>query len=870
MPPVNLFIRSFKDGVGRQAPSKRLPTEAQALVNTVVTVERSAEKRPGTTVISCTDSDRSTLTLHGDLELPISSDDMFHHWFDLTPSSSFLVSVDFKGTGDLLHLHEVTHNGGVPEIRKVTTVAGTALQRAYVRESNSTKEAGDVLEISSLGPSLLILNKTVATGYTSRSTGKTINLDGTDTTTDDSIGAEVNYESASATDPEGTALIWVENRAYVGGQEVYKPSAGVGGPIYRVKEDISSGDNTDAAYGDDKWEDTNRNMARVSVKNFDYPDSSKAYLGQSLTDISEINLPPKADDVLAHNGAEAMLAVLYTDDLGDGQNGRAVGDGGKGKIYYMENGYGGTEPGYYIVRSATAQPYLKKIRTPEAYSVIDAARMPLVLIPSNGGDSWSLENGSYNERISGDDELNPGPTAWAEGKQFPISTMAIFRDRLWFAIGDTIFSSRTNDNGNFFLKDPSLIVDTDPIDVRLSSNKYTPVVSLTPFESTIFVNTGADVQFQLEGSDNQITPYTAALSSESFYSTSAATTPVLMGNQVYFFDDQRLYIYMPSASSTVQRAQEVSKSVPNYLPNSYGAITVNNAYETVFMTDNEDRTKVYCYTNRFSGNQLLQNAFFQMEYSTDIVSLSSHEEEIYFLTRDSDGRVSFSFQKFREDDPATVYLDDVISVVADTPLVRLSGQTTVYDSATNQTLVTFESTTDTDNDTVVLDYNDPGGEGGSILTISSIDRSIPGSTVVSVRGRITAGSKLLFGKNFEMRIDLSPIFQRDQQNNVVDGLLSLRSMHTRHSNTGAYRIEKSVRGRSSTPTRFTPMELDLTAGIDPLALEATEVTGEAIAKVFGNSDETRLSVVSDTPNPVNITQIQLKGIFNEKYSSFNR
>ena len=66
------------------------------------------------------------------------------------------------------------------------------------------------------------------------------------------------------------------------------------------------------------------------------------------------------------------------------------------------------------------------------------------------------------------------------------------------------------------------------------------------------------------------------------------------------------------------------------------------------------------------------------------------------------------------------------------------------------------------------------------------------------------------------------------------------------------------------------MELDLTAGLDPLALEATEVTGEAIAKVFGSAGDTQLSIVSDTPNPVNITQIQLKGIFNEKYSSFNR
>ena len=66
------------------------------------------------------------------------------------------------------------------------------------------------------------------------------------------------------------------------------------------------------------------------------------------------------------------------------------------------------------------------------------------------------------------------------------------------------------------------------------------------------------------------------------------------------------------------------------------------------------------------------------------------------------------------------------------------------------------------------------------------------------------------------------------------------------------------------------MELDLTAGIDPLALENRETRGESIAKIFGNADDTSISIISNTPNPVNITQIQLKGIFNEKYSSFNR
>jgi hypothetical protein len=338
-----------------------------------------------------------------------------------------------------------------------------------------------------------------------------------------------------------------------------------------------------------------------------------------------------------------------------------------------------------------------------------------------------------------------------------------------------------------------------------------------------------------------------------------------MGNQVYFFDDRRLYIYMPSSAVTVQRAAEVSKNVPNYLPINYGAITVCNAYETMFMTDDDNRKDVYCYTNRFQGDQLLQNAFFKMEYPEDIAALHTHEEEIYFLAKDENNRYSFRAQRFREDVPEKVFMDVQERLITD-------GVNTTFDVVTNTTDITFVGTVDQANDTLVVEYGstDPLYVGGLILSVQNIDRATPGQVTVTVNGNIPNGVPLSWGRNFDMRITLSPTYQRDAQNNVIDGLLSLRSMHVRHSNSGRYQIQKTVRGRTSIPTTFTPQELDETLGQDNLPMANSEVTGESIAKVFGNSDNTVLSIISSVPTPVNITQIQLKGIFNEKYSSFNR
>ena len=45
--PVRIPVNTLSGGVGRQAPSKRLPTEAEVLDNVFVTMEKSIEKRSG-------------------------------------------------------------------------------------------------------------------------------------------------------------------------------------------------------------------------------------------------------------------------------------------------------------------------------------------------------------------------------------------------------------------------------------------------------------------------------------------------------------------------------------------------------------------------------------------------------------------------------------------------------------------------------------------------------------------------------------------------------------------------------------------------------------------------------------------------------
>ena len=858
-----IAINSLKDGVGRQAPSKRLPTEAEELVNVLVTVENSAEKRPGTMCIQCETSDGSdSITTKGDLELPDGAD-LMHYWFDLTPEVAYLITIDYSDNDTLLYVHGLRHasDDALPELFKVTTLTALAnpTLASYIRFANDVTSAKDALRIIALGPRLLILNTKVKTGYTSGLDGKTIGFDGLATATDDTIGAEEEYLTSIQVDPEGTASIYVANRAYAGGAEVYLP----GGNVFKANDSITAAENTGLAIA--KWDDTGRATRQIPVQDFVYPESAKAYLGQSVNDVSDIKLPPSANDISVANGAETMLATLYPDELGANQNGRDALSAGKGKIYYIANGYGGNDPGYYIVRSATEKPYLKPIRTPDAFSVIDSKRMPVVLSATSNGASWSLDHGSYDERTSGDKDVNPGPTVFKDGRQTEIASMALFRNRLFFAADDAVFGSELNDFGAFFLADPALIVDTDPIDVSLSSNKYTPVSTLTPFESFMFINTTADVQFSLQGSENQITPFTAEVSSASFYSTAPLTEPILLGSQIYFFDRRRMYVFFNDRQVSIQRAIEVSSHCPNYLPVTYGAVATSPAYDTIMMVDGDNEKDVFLYTNRYRGDKVVQNAFYKYSFDNSIQSFYPREDRVYMVVKDDDGIFYLQQMTVQEESPNKLYLDNVDRLV-------LTPSNNVFDSVSNTTTLTFVGVTDHGNDRLLVDYGQPDAANSSLegteltVTGTSYDEST-GELSVTVVDQWPDGLVVLSGHTYEMRIKLSPQFIRDQSNNVVDGVLSLRTMHTRHHNSGGYRVDKTVRGRTTTSVNYDPAEL---GGLILDVTQPVEETGETVAKIFGYSDETSIEIISDTPNPVNITQIMLKGVFRDTYSSFVR
>jgi hypothetical protein len=682
----------------------------------------------------------------------------------------------------------------------------------------------------------------------------------------------------------------------------------------------------------------------ISADDYFYYKSDKQYLGQKVDDISEIKLPPETDDWYNTNEsttdtkARQMLRELYDSDTK--LNG--IIDG-RGKIYFAVSPYLNTTSGFYRIISwnpseqtfyydpskatkiifktsgttvvsgttynhttaitSEGRPYLQKVRTPDEHSYIDPRRMPqklVVEVATGNITSWKMEPIEWTPRTSGDKKTNPGPSIFKTVdrkalRQVPITSIAVFKDRLWFAADDVVFSSQMAEYENLFLDDPANIVTTDPIDIRVSSNNYCEITSMTPFEDYMFINTKANTQFQLSGaSDAEISPSNIAVAPVTYYSTAPILDPQFIGSRLYFFDSQRLFLFTGKGNMGYASAVEVSSQASGYLPRKYRCATTAPAQDTLLFVDEDNKNHIYCYTNRYSGDRVIQNSFYRyiLPPEDQIETIQCYDNYMYVVSRRRN-RVSFgwsdypySFYLYRNlllsEDPYIPRLDRMHKLKIISSDVQPVNWNASYDPYTN--ITTFR----------IPGFNDTGDQNRYYLVLGSDWNAVDGEDLrntaiipMAIRNKKTAqdteyheidvlGSNyaqhnyhIYIGLKFKMKVELSTLFVRDENNNIIDGVLNIRSAVFRHYYTGPYDIEVTHRGRSSFVNSFIPTRPDYTQYEDLLPLEIFQVQGEYMSKIMGYSDSTTISISSEYPTPVNITNMEFKGKFKQKYTTID-
>lgn len=883
--PIKIPINTLSGGVGRQAPSKRLPTEAEELTNMFCTNERSLDKRSGFRPLSNTSF--SALGIEG-----YEQKDLWYYWFEISEDVNYLIIIDYKASdieSQLMWVFSVGRDDFT--IQAVET--GEEINqdcRAYITYADgSGKKAKDVLRAVSIGSTVVVLNTLVRAGFTSDGVERNVNideigyplhnLDGSLSDTIDIKGKPVTYETSVRVDPEGIAEYWSIDRDYVWGEEAIATNSAY--KIYKVKADLVSGslpgptanhadgDNEPADAGDGAtlWEpsDPLKTAEFIPVEEYIYPDPAKLYLGQAVAKFSDLRFPPRGDGLLnidnlgdsyLHNGSSDMLFKLYPLDgpTADGYRGR-------GKILYLAQSYLASSPGWYRVVNEIKKPYLKKVRTPDKMSLLDDRRMPMQIyistIPTddlpNGG--WRVRKIGWDPRTSGTTASNPGPSPFIDDNgnatQKPLKAISFYRDRLFLSTDDTLFSSRLGDFDNFFIEDPATITFRDPLDLRVSSNKYTPITWLIPYRDFLFLATSGETQYELMGSENQISPLSAEIAPTSFYPMASAINPMLLNNNLFFYAHNRLYIYFGSTTDSPQQAYEVSRPAPNYLPRSFWDVTASSSHNTLFVVGGESDSpsnNIFCFRNVISQDQILQNAFFKYETSTgEIQSINSMGDYLFIVAPEEvGGTTQLTLQK--------MYL-----YPEETDIPRLDRYQNVGCEAE------FNSATHTTDIRINMGLN--GWDQGLITSGSRLGETVDlsykevteGVAIYEAEGDWSSSTQMWVGSKFIATAKLSPIFVRDDGNNVIPGSLNLRYGVFRHFKTGRYSINVTRKNRDPIVYSFNPRTLgDINTVYGSSAIEENGIFKFSI---LGFSDDVEIEITSDSPHAMNITNMEFTGKF---------
>lgn len=796
--------------------------------------------------------------------------------------------------------------------------------RNYITYNPSSKTPRESLKAVTLGANVIILNTNVYAGFSSDVAGFQFGLDGVVTGTVDTAGRKLTYYSAAKASK--VYDVGADNTAG-GGDDVflgYVPDTVNGKYIdvadytyYKAGLSYLGQRVNDASViklppQADDWISTNTNLTVPENKakdmlallyDVDSPFSTiVAGRGKIYNTLYPfLNLTAGYYRVISFSEAEiygySATPITVSTTLVVGQaykvlslgstttgNWNALGVSGTAVVgstfvSLLATGTGDGTVGLAVV--GTGNPYLQKIRTPDEHSYIDPRRMPQRVVVTIVGTTptCSVETMKWKPRESGTKDTNPGPSIFktVTGKALKhskIKALAVFKDRLWFSADDIVFSSQQGEYESLFIDDPTNIVDTDPIDIRASSNTYAEISSISPFEDYLFVDTNANIQFQLTaGSDlTALSPTNVMISPVTYYSTSPILDPQTMGSQLYFFDAGRLYLYLGKDKLGLAKAVDVSASINGYLPRNYKVVCTVPTQDSIVCVDADAPNNIYLFTVRFSGERVVQSSFYRfvLDTNSEVQTIQAYGNNLYVVIKNVTTNVLY-LQKTNIDTVETTVprLDNMFIFQTK---VGGTHPNVIYDAITNTTIfkVPINLPYETNKSFLVFGPNVGTTTTWDVNEILGIvvDCSVSTASnhkVITIQGNYGENNKTVYiGNIFEMNITFSSLFIRDVNGQVVDGTLNIKTGVIRHKNSGPYTVSVSSRSRTPLQSTFSPNYSDMGINEDSLPLVTTDKQGEFTFKVFGYSEVTVIKIINSSVTPVNIVCIDFKGKFKQK------
>ena len=276
---------------------------------------------------------------------------------------------------------------------------------------------------------------------------------------------------------------------------------------------------------------------------------------------------------------------------------------------------------------------------PSSNEAIDEATMPHVLVDQLDG-TFDFVPFQWLPRRFGDQQTNPAPTFIGRA----LNEVFFYKNRLGLLSDENVVFSGAGDFGNFWRNTVTTVLDSDVVDVAVSTSKVSKLRYAVPFNNGL-VLFADQTQFTLNV-DQLLTPTSVSIDEVTSYEMDLGVEPVPINSEVYFVtsngQNSRVREYYVADDTNNTEAADVTAHVPNYLPANLKQIAAagnDDVLVALPATDGDEDHCLYIYKFHWRGDEKVQSAWYKWEFSSQntILGVSIIENVIYLLMKRSDG-----------------------------------------------------------------------------------------------------------------------------------------------------------------------------------------------------------------------------------------
>ena len=454
---------------------------------------------------------------------------------------------------------------------------------------------------------------------------------------------------------------------------------------------------------------------------------------------------------------------------------------------------------------------------------LDATTMPHKLIKNPDG-SFTFDEAVYAQRDVGDDNTNSYPSFVG----YTLSDIFFHRNRLGLLADENVIFARAGEflEFDFFRKTTLTIVDSDPIDVAVSSNKVSILKHAVPFNESLLLFSDL-TQFKVTA-DPLLTPETINVANTTEFEASLRAKPAQAGKYVYFASKRGawsgVWEYFVDTDTDVNDASEITAHVPEYLSGEVKSIQASSNEDMILVQTDNDSQAIYVYRYYWSGREKLQASWSRWVFDGDVVGFSFNRADIDILIKRGTNlyleRINLSV------DNATQYTDGSFSIHLDRRVQLETGGTTTVPY--------------TDTNLVYVDKR------GKIIEVGDVAALLADGEVVY------AGVPFTFKYQFS-----EPVIKQDNKP-ITTGILHIRNYAVTYNSTGFFKVKVVPLKRDTYERTFTGR---IVGGAANLLSKAAIDSGTYRFGVVGHSTDTAITIESDSHLPCVFQSAEWEGFF---------